>query len=103
MAALAATSHIWLDDAGRAWVDDTNVKVIELATDHVAYGWSAEALQEQFPRFSLAQIHAALGYYYDHQAEFDRQIEKSHLSAATLAAERMDSPMRRRLRELGKL
>lgn len=98
----AATSHIWLDDAGRAWVDDTNVKVVELAMDHVAYGWSAEALREQFPHFSLAQIHAALGHYYDHQAEFDRQIEKSLLSAAAAAAELVNSPIRRRLRALGK-
>ncbi len=26
-----ALSHIWLDDRGVAWIDQTNVKVIEVA------------------------------------------------------------------------
>ena len=65
-----ATSHIWLDDRGRAWIDDTNVKVIEVALDRIAYGWDAEEIHRQHPSLSLAQIHAALSHYYDHQQEF---------------------------------
>ncbi|MDX1946386.1 MAG: hypothetical protein SFU86_13375 [Pirellulaceae bacterium] len=29
---------------------------------------------EAYPHLSLAQIHAALAYYYDHQQEIDQQI-----------------------------
>lgn len=29
------TSHIRLDDEGRAWVDDTNTNVIEIVLDHI--------------------------------------------------------------------
>ena len=32
--------HIWLDEQGKAWVDDTNTKVIEIVKDVLAYGWS---------------------------------------------------------------
>src|SRR4051812_19986387 len=64
MPATGAHSHICRDGCGVAWVDDTNVKVIEIALDHLAYGWSADAMHEQFPHLSLAQIHAALAFFY---------------------------------------
>jgi len=35
-------SHIVLDENGVAWIDDTNVKVIELVLDKLAHGSSAE-------------------------------------------------------------
>jgi hypothetical protein len=57
----------------------------------------------QHPHLSLSQIYAALGYYYDHQAEFDQQIEQSRRQADALAAQAGDSPVRRRLRAAGKL
>lgn len=56
------------------WVDDTNVKVVELALDHLAYGLIADAIHEQFPHLTLAQIHAALAFFYDQQAEFEQEI-----------------------------
>lgn len=95
------TPHVWIDAAGRAWIDRTNVKVIEVVLDHLAYGWSPEEMHYQHPHLSLAQIHAALTYYYDHQAEFDAQIESSLRQAESLAAETKDSPLRQRLRRLG--
>jgi uncharacterized protein (DUF433 family) len=98
-----ATSHIQLDDHGVAWIDDTNVKVIEIALDHVANGWSAEEIQRQDPYLSLAQIHAALSHYYDHQQEFDAQMQRDLQEVREMAAQAGDSPLRRRLRATGKL
>ena len=93
-------AHIFRDAAGIAWIDSTKVKVIEVALDHVAYGWSAEEIRRQHPLLTMAQIHAALGYYYDHQAAFDRQMAESLAEADRLAAGTADSPLRRRLRLL---
>ena len=45
--------------------------------DHVAHGWSAEEIHRQHPDISVAQAHAALAFYYDHQAEFDHAIAES--------------------------
>ena len=67
MSAPTAT-HIHVDQAGRAWIDDTNVKVLEVATAKLAYGWSPEEIHFQHPHLSLAQIHAALTYYYENQS-----------------------------------
>jgi uncharacterized protein (DUF433 family) len=98
-----ATSHIWLDDRGVPWIDDTNTKVIEVAADSVAHGWSPEEIHFQHPHLSLAQIHAALGYYHDHKTEIDDQLERSLENAERRHAESSESPVRKRLREIGTL
>jgi uncharacterized protein (DUF433 family) len=98
MTATEAITHIHSDKAGRAWIDDTRVKVIEVALDHLAYGWSADEIHEQHPHLSLAQVHAALAYYYDHQAELDGQIQRDLESVRRLRASTGESPMQRRLR-----
>jgi len=91
-----ATPHIWADDEGRAWVDDTNVKVIEIALDHIAYGWTAEAVQENHPSLTLAQVYAALAWYYDHQADLDAEIDKQSERLQALRASAKPSPLARR-------
>jgi uncharacterized protein (DUF433 family) len=101
MSAVDTSSHIHRDAEGRAWIDDTIVKVIEVVLNHIAYGWSADEIHVQHPNHSLGQIHAALSYYFDHQPEFDRLIEQSLEQAHQLGAVAQDSPGRRRLRALG--
>ena len=96
--ALVSLAHVHTDEQGVAWIDDTNVKVIEVVLDRLAYGWSPEEIHFQHPHLSLAQIHAALAYYYDYQAEMDREIERQLQESEGLAAVALDSPFRRRLR-----
>ncbi len=43
--ATAAHPHIRLDARGVAWIDDANVKVIEVELDRLAYGWSPEEIR----------------------------------------------------------
>jgi uncharacterized protein (DUF433 family) len=89
--------HIRLDEEGRPWVDDTNIKVIEVALDHLAYGWNAEAIQENHPNLSLAQVYAALAWYYDHQAKMDTEIELQDERIRALRAANKPSALQRRL------
>jgi len=98
-----ATVHIRLDERGVPWIDDTNTKVIEVALDMIAHGWSPEEIHFQHAHLSLAQIHAALGYYYDHKAEMDEQIRRHAQDAERFRAKAGDSPLRKRLRDMGKL
>lgn len=96
------TAHIWLDERGVAWIDDTNVKVIEVAAEKNADGFSPEEMEHQhYGSPSLAQIHAALAYYYDHQAEFDAEIDRQVREYEELRKQSLDSPGRRKLRALG--
>ena len=94
------TAHIEIDERGVAWIDDTNVKVIEVAIDKLAHGSSPEEMHFQYPHLSLAQIHAALAYYYDHQAELDSEIRARRAEADDLAAQAGDQPLRQRLLKL---
>ena len=97
------TTHIHLDERGVAWIDDTNVKVVEVILDKRAYGWSPEEIHEQHPDLSLAQIYAAFAYYYDHQQAIDAYIEQQLKWVGAMAAQAKDSPVRQRLRASGKL
>ena len=95
-------AHIYRDADGVAWIDRTRVKVMEVVLDHLARSWSAEEIHRQHPADlpRWQQIHAALGYYYDHQAAFDKQIAQDLAEADRLAGSTTDSPLRRRLRLL---
>ena len=90
--------HIVLDEQGAAWIDDSNVKVIEVVADHLEYGWSPGEIHFQHPHLSLSQIHAALSYYYDHQSELDAEIERRLKDVESLAAAAKDSPLKAKLR-----
>lgn len=70
----AEFKHIRCDPDGTAWVEGADLKVIDLVMACQAYGWSPEEYHLQHPRISLAHICAALAYYYEHQADLDRQI-----------------------------
>lgn len=96
-------THIELDDRGVAWIQDTRIKVIEVALDKIANESSPEEIHFQYPHLSLAQIHSALAYYYDHQAEFDTEITQQLERIGQLAEQSQDSPGRKRLRVLGLL
>jgi uncharacterized protein (DUF433 family) len=69
-------THIQRDERGVAWIGDTNTKVIEVAMDHVAYGWDAEEIHAAHPHLQVAAIHAALSYYHDHKAQFDAEMKR---------------------------
>jgi hypothetical protein len=58
--------------------------VIEVALDEVVRGRTAHEIHAAYPYLSLPQIHAALGYYHEHQEECDRQIAAARVKADEL-------------------
>src|ERR1700745_668754 len=84
------TTQIEIDARGVAWVAGANTKVKEIVLDKLAYGWSPEEMHFQHPHLSLAQIHAALSYYYGHQEELDADIERRHKDVEKMAAKSAD-------------
>lgn len=89
--------HIWRDDAGEAWIDETPYKVAHLVSEHLTHGWSAEALHENHPDLSLAQVYAALAWFYDHPAELELQMEAARLKTAALLQKAGNSLLQERL------
>jgi uncharacterized protein (DUF433 family) len=68
-------SLIYLDEHGRARIQGTRFKVIHIARDR-REGLDVDAIQAAYPHLSLAQIYAALSYYYAHKDDLDAQMER---------------------------
>ena len=96
------TTEIDIDSQGVAWISGANVKVTEVVLDKIAYGWSPEEIHFQHPHLSLAQIHAALTYYYENQPRLDEQIRHRLEEADQLVAQVSDPDFRRRLANLNR-
>lgn len=76
MSQVTAYEHITINEAGVPVIEGTNMKVVELVLEQQAYGWSPEELCFQHPYLSLGQVHSALAYYWDHEEELNRDIER---------------------------
>lgn len=94
--------HIVLDDQGVAHVAGSDTRVIDVVLDQRAYGLTPEQIHHEHPHLSLAQIHAAFAYYYDHQSELDAEIERRFREVEEMRRQAPPSPLTERLRHLGK-
>jgi uncharacterized protein (DUF433 family) len=95
--------HIEVSPEGVAIVSGTTTKVVEIVQDHLAHHWHAEDIHRQCPHLSLAQIHAALTYYYDHEQEIEQDIDRRMRRVAEIKGRRVDDTIHRKLRQLGHL
>ena len=96
---LVATPHILVDALGVAWIANTTTKVIEVVLDQAAFGLSAAQIHAEHPHLSLAQVHAALSYYYDHKSELDDEIAYRHQEVEQLRREAVGQVTREQLEE----
>src|SRR5262249_41584776 len=61
-----AYPHIIKEDGKPARLEShPRVRVAQIVMDYLAYGWSADEIHRQHPHLALAEVHAAMGYYYD--------------------------------------
>jgi uncharacterized protein (DUF433 family) len=97
-----AYPHIELRENGNLYIAGTPFKVRQLVLDHVAYGWGAEEMHREHPQLSLGQIHLALGYYYDHKDQIDREIEEGRVLAEELRTKQGESSLGAKARAAGR-
>ena len=67
------------------------LRVAQIAMDYLAHGWSADEIRRQHPHLEPAEVHAALAYYFDHQAVIDQEIEQE-LNEAERSASSTERP-----------
>jgi len=94
------TTQIEIDARGVAWVARANTKVKEIVLDKLAYGWSPEEMHFQHPHLSMAQIHAALAYYYENQDKLDDEIRRDLEEADQVRSQSESSALRSRLQSI---
>jgi len=95
--------HIIVDKTGKPIITGTRMKVINLALDKIAYGWSPEEMQYQYPFLKMGQIYAALAYFADHEDEFEKEIAEQLKEVDAARKKNLDSPIRKRLKAKGLL
>jgi uncharacterized protein (DUF433 family) len=91
-------AHIEISGDSIPIVAGTSIKVMEIAQDHLLYGWNAEEIHREFPLLSLGQIYSALGYYYDHQEEMDAEIQQRRETSDQIRDEFGDGPVSNAIR-----
>jgi uncharacterized protein (DUF433 family) len=67
---------------GRPIVAGTSLRVSDIAAYHIYGGLSPEELAVQF-NLDLAQVHAALSYYFTHRTEIQTEIRETAEQAET--------------------
>jgi len=92
-----------INEAGVPLIEGTTTKVVELVLDVLAYGWSPDEIHFQHPHLTLGQIHSALAYYWDHQEELDRDIERRAERVEEIRSKVGPSQFAERLRAKGLL
>ncbi|HXQ23209.1 MAG TPA: DUF433 domain-containing protein [Candidatus Acidoferrales bacterium] len=71
---------------GKPRIAGSRIRVQDIVAWHERLGQSPESIVEQFPQLSLADIHAALTYYFDHREEIERQTAEDITFADTVKA-----------------
>ncbi|MCS6910210.1 MAG: DUF433 domain-containing protein [Anaerolineales bacterium] len=59
---------------GKPVIAGTRLKVSQIALEYERLGWSPDQIVDAHPHLTLAQVHDALSYYYDHRQEIDAEI-----------------------------
>lgn len=89
---------------GPAFLESTpRFKVFQIIAEYLAWGWTPDQIKPQHPFLSLAEIHAAFVYYYDHQPEIEQEIERDFAEFDRLRKEAEPSPFAQRMRAAGRL
>jgi len=90
--------YIQLDENQVPVIEGSTMKVVELITSHLTYGWSPEELHFQYPHIGLGKIYSALAYYWDHQAALENDMKQRLEKVQTLQQQAPSSRIAQKLR-----
>jgi uncharacterized protein (DUF433 family) len=83
---------------GKPRIAGHRIKVQDIAICYERLSMSPMEIVSHYPSIGLADVHAALAYYYDHRVEINRQIEEGERLADEMRAN-TPSLLQQRLKE----
>jgi uncharacterized protein (DUF433 family) len=83
---------------GKPRITGRRITVADIAIDYLRRGQALATIAQEYD-LSLASVHGAMAYYYDHQADIDRSIAASAEFAENLRQESR-SPLQEKLAQL---
>ena len=60
---------------GKPRIAGHRIRVMDIVVWHERRGLSPDEIVEIYPSITLADVHAALAYYFDHRAEMDASLQ----------------------------
>lgn len=79
------------------------IRVAQIVMDYLAHGWSPDEMCRHYPHLTPAEAHAAMMYYYDHQAEIDAELRSELLEVRAGQASATPTPFELRMHAKGLL
>lgn len=74
-------------------------RVAMIVADYVWRGWSVEEIVRQYPYLTLAEVHAAMTYYFDHREEIENELISEYREVEDWKKAHATSPLLLRLKE----
>ncbi len=82
---------------GRPCIAGTGIRVWDVFVLHERQGKTPDEIVAAFPHLTLADVHAALAYYWDNKHEIDRQMKEADEFVEQLKAANGPGPLARKL------
>lgn len=89
------------DGQDRAFIAGTRVRVQDIYVDSEVLGKSPEEIAAALPHLTLAQIHAALAYYFDHREDILDELRQDERFLAVMKERTGPGPLETKLRNAG--
>jgi uncharacterized protein (DUF433 family) len=84
---------------GRPRIDGHRIQVEDIAIWHERMGMSPDEIVWEYPSITLAEVHAALAYYYENRERIDADIEAAKRYAEQMRAKAGPSRLQEKLRQ----
>lgn len=84
----------------RAYIAGTRVRVQDVYVHYEVHGQTADEIVDGFPHLTLAQVHAALSYYFDHREEIQEELRQDREFVARTKAQAKTGPLEKKLVEI---
>ena len=62
---------------GKPIISETRMKVAQIALEYERLGWTPDQIVDAHPQLTLAQVHAALSYYYGNLPRFHEELKEN--------------------------
>ena len=82
---------------GKPCIAGTRIRVWDVYVAHELRGESPDQITSQYDGITLADVHAALAYYFDHKAEIDAQMQEADERVEALKKATGPGPLARKL------
>ena len=69
---------------GKGCIAGHRIRVMDVVLWHEMRGYSPDEIVEMFPGITLADVHAALAYYFDHREEINADFKRDQEVAEKL-------------------